>query len=227
MVLNAGARLTSQTWRPLVGPLSGYASVLTFDRPGLGRSEPAPPPRSPSRIASELNGLLQEVGANPPFLLVGHSAGGYHMLRYAIAFPDRVAGVVLVDTPHPDFEEQRLKLLGPDQAAAREDAVARSRAAAPEPVQQEYAGAELDGELDFSGFPQDVPLVVIAANGQEFGSPSTASEHRRLWIDLQAQWLELSRRSELIVAEGSGHMVHWDQPELVLNAVRSLLPGGR
>jgi pimeloyl-ACP methyl ester carboxylesterase len=68
-----------------------------------------------------------------------------------------------------------------------------------------------------------VPLFVISADAQDFGAPSAAEEHRLLWVELQGRWGELSDRFQLLIAEGSGHMVHHDRPAAVVQAVRSLL----
>lgn len=46
--------------------------------------------------------LLSTVGAQPPYLLVGHSLGGQYQYAYALLFPQDVAGMLLLDPTHPD-----------------------------------------------------------------------------------------------------------------------------
>ena len=71
-------------------------SVL-FDRPATGWSDIGPFPRSSYREAEELNSLMRISGEREPLILVGHSYGGLLALVYAMRFPDRTAGIVLLD----------------------------------------------------------------------------------------------------------------------------------
>lgn len=222
IVLNAGARLTSRTWAPLVDDLAALGVVVRFDRPGLGRSPAVEGPRTPEAIARELAVMIDELGRDRSLILVGHSAGGYHMLRFAADHPDRVTGVLLVDTPHPEFEDRRLALLTEEQRRERESAVAASRAAASASVRAEYLGAQVEGAMDFAEFPDTMPLIVVTADAQDFGYANLSGALRTAWIEEQAQWLKLSHASRLVIVSGAGHMVHRERPDIIVDAVRDL-----
>ena len=99
LVLAAGAGQDSRTWSPLLEPLRALGTVVTFDRPGLGLTPDVDGPRTPTLIAQELRGALSLLGVSGPVVLIGHSMGGVHALRYADLFPEDVAAVVLLDTP--------------------------------------------------------------------------------------------------------------------------------
>jgi pimeloyl-ACP methyl ester carboxylesterase len=58
-------------------------------------------------IAEELHTLLHKAGIAGPFVLAGHSFGGMNVRMYARLFPTEVAGVVLVDSVHPDQQRRR------------------------------------------------------------------------------------------------------------------------
>ncbi|NNG17004.1 MAG: alpha/beta fold hydrolase [Gemmatimonadales bacterium] len=223
VVLAAGAGQASGTWSRVVPELAGGARVITFDRPGFGGSEAGVSPRTPTRIARELRSVLEALGVEDPVVLVGHSMGGVHVLRYATLFPEDVAAIAILDSPPPGFEEERLTLLSPAEVAERGRLLERGLTNAPEAVRLEREGARSAQEWDFSAFPSGAPLLVVAADSQDFGDLGSATAHRRLWMAKSRQWLHLSERAEFLVAEGSGHMVHHDRLALVVEAVRQLL----
>ena len=61
----------------------------------------------------------------------------------------------------------------------------------------------------------DLPLIVLAA-GQNM-------EMLPFWPEAQRQQAALSTSGQLIVAEGSGHYIQWEQPALVIDAVRQVV----
>ena len=222
VVLAAGAGQDSRTWTPLVGPLNARSQVVTFDRPGFGQSPGADGPRTPTAIAIELHQVLSHLGVSGPLVLVGHSMGGVHVLRYADLYPDDIAGVVLIDTPPPGFEAERLALLTADEREQRRQVLAEGRTRAPPAVGRERDGAAAE-RWAFDHYPEERPLFVVVADRQDFGDLGRAEAHRRLWMERSSQWLHLSQDSELVVAQGSGHMVHHDRTELVLDVIARLI----
>lgn len=90
------------SWMGVEERIASFAQVCTFDRAGLGWSEPGPEPRSPDRELDELRELLRKAGLSGPYVLVGHSLGGQIMRLYASRYPDEVAALVLVDAFNTD-----------------------------------------------------------------------------------------------------------------------------
>lgn len=78
-------------------------SVL-YDRAGTGWSDHVELPRSADEVIDELRALLHSVGVPAPYLLVGHSLGGVYVQRYAQRFPHEVAGLLLLDPAHEDWD---------------------------------------------------------------------------------------------------------------------------
>jgi len=76
--------------------------VCTYDRAGLGWSDKTTAPRDARQIARDLQALLSTAGIAGPYVLVGHSGSGVYAQLYAADNPAEVAGMVLVDTMHPD-----------------------------------------------------------------------------------------------------------------------------
>jgi len=101
ILLEAGLMSTVLSWSRLQSELAKSFHVVSYDRAGLGWSDPGPMPRTADRIVDELHTLLKRAGITPPYILVGHSFGGLTMPLFAGRFPDEVAGMVLVDPVAP------------------------------------------------------------------------------------------------------------------------------
>jgi pimeloyl-ACP methyl ester carboxylesterase len=76
--------------------------VCVYDRAGRGWSESASGPQDGVQVATDLHTLLERAGEPGPYVLAGHSAGGIYVLNFAHLYPQQVAGVVLLDSMHPE-----------------------------------------------------------------------------------------------------------------------------
>ena len=97
VLFEAGIAATNLNWHHIQEKVAHFTSTASYDRSGLGWSSPCSTTRTPGNIATELHTMLQSAGIKPPYILVGHSFGGLVMRRYAVAYPEDVAGVVLID----------------------------------------------------------------------------------------------------------------------------------
>ena len=97
VVFESGFAATSLNWMQIQSRVAEEAQTIVYDRSGLGWSTGNPTKRTPSKIAEELRNLLRRAGVEPPYVLVGHSFGGLVVRRFALNYPEEVAGVVLVD----------------------------------------------------------------------------------------------------------------------------------
>jgi pimeloyl-ACP methyl ester carboxylesterase len=99
-------------WSGWVQPeVANDTRVCAYDRAGMGWSEPEPGAPDAIQTTAELHTLLQETDEVGPYVLVGHSLAGLYSRIYAERYPEEVAGMVLVDSTHPDqFEDSGLAL---------------------------------------------------------------------------------------------------------------------
>jgi pimeloyl-ACP methyl ester carboxylesterase len=97
VLFDAGGSDWSIVWTDVQQRIAGKARACAYDRAGLGQSDPAPGPRTPSVIASDMHALIEKAGFKQPVVLVGHSLGGFNVKLTAALFPEDVAGLVLID----------------------------------------------------------------------------------------------------------------------------------
>ena len=103
VLLEAGSFGFSADWAEVQARLAALGvRSLTYDRAGLGLSDPGPAPRDGLAIVGDLERLLDAAGEPGPFILVGHSMAGLHLHLFAGRNPGKVAGLVLVDAVTPN-----------------------------------------------------------------------------------------------------------------------------
>ena len=102
VILEAGMASISSNWGWVQQEVSKTAPVVAYDRAGLGWSDPGKKPLDAAKSARELHTALQKADIPAPYVLAGHSYGGLVIRMFADLYPDEVAGMVLVDSSHPD-----------------------------------------------------------------------------------------------------------------------------
>jgi pimeloyl-ACP methyl ester carboxylesterase len=102
VIFESGMSDSWLVWHRVQPVASQLTRTCSYDRAGIGWSDPSPRPRTSRVIAEELHALLRAANISGPYVLVGHSLGGPHVRVYTSLYPDEVAGVVLVDPSHPD-----------------------------------------------------------------------------------------------------------------------------
>jgi pimeloyl-ACP methyl ester carboxylesterase len=246
VVLDAGLGGAAVDWSRIQSGLAATTQVCAYDRAGYGESDPGPLPRTSSRIAAELRTLLERARIPPSYILVGHSFGGYNMRLFASLYPQETAGLVLVDTPHEGQVDSflqyyllgqidpqgllqqfwRPELLG-DLSTLELERFAPLLGMAPQTLRAilgELAAFNESGrELRAAGVQPDIPLVVIMHGRRLFPEGALGDQLEQQWLELQRELASRYKTSTFIIAKESAHNILFDQPELVVEAVRKLL----
>jgi pimeloyl-ACP methyl ester carboxylesterase len=242
VILESGLGGSSVDWGFVQPDVARFTRVCSYDRAGMGYSDPGPSPRTTRRIARELAQLLDRSGISGPVVLVGASTGGFTVRVFASEHAERVAGLVLVDASHEDQEEHVpriapfvpflssvgvLRLLGvsfgqrPASLApsVREFARAMSfRAAGYQAAADEIIHVrESAADVKATRRKLTIPIVVVTA-GRGLDP---------VWRDLQRDQVALSQRGCQIIAEQSGHVVAVGQPQVVVDAIRATVDVAR
>jgi len=244
VIMDAGLGGFSMDWWFVQEQLAADHRVCAYDRAGYGWSDPGPGPRVTEQIVDELENLLRGAQVPPPYVLVGHSFGGYNMEYYAATHPGQVAGLVLVDASHPD-QGQRLPAL-PAEAGRSGTLITffdprEMQSHFPEATwfamgalmgsskamttqRREFANFDISAaQVRMAGTLPQVPLVVISRGRRVWPETPMGDALEQAWADLQAELAASIPGGRQIHAERSGHLVHLDQPELVAGAVREVL----
>jgi pimeloyl-ACP methyl ester carboxylesterase len=230
VVLESGLGDVAAPWFAVESAVAGVTRVCSYDRANTagGAGDPAPTPRTGADAVADLHAVLTAAGVPGPYVLVGHSIGGLFVRHYAHAYPDEVAGLVLVDSSHEEQDARTEALVGPELWAAYQQAIAQGTN--PEGIDLAASFAQVRAARAAAPLPA-VPLVVLTA-GQPAnpallppGWPVEADA--ALWRELQADLAGLAPNGRHVIAERSGHYVHQAEPELVVAAIEAVVTAVR
>lgn len=104
VIFDSGLSDWSSIWALVQPQTATRTRACTYDRAGMGYSDPSGRPGTPFNIVDDLRRLIQEAGIHGPVVLVGHSLGGFNMKLFAATHPSEVAGLVLVDPAEERME---------------------------------------------------------------------------------------------------------------------------
>lgn len=254
VVFEASGLSSSTEWEALLPQVARTSRACAYDRAGMGWSDPVSAERTPRDFVDDLHAALAGAGERPPYVLVGHSAGGVLVRAFQAAHPDEVCGLVLVDTATATMlgrwsqvVPRMLRSLGRARWLARlgllrlanplhidgRSAALTYRARTMTAAQQLVSA--LPDALRSLPVTTSLPTVVLThARGGDWAGPGTIDPEDEVAVeaDWQAAQLELAAgpRARLVVAARSGHMIPAEQPELVVSAVgypaTAMVPGG-
>lgn len=100
VIIITGGGTVSPLYYHLQEKLSETVYTCTYDRPGLGWSEPNDNPAHAKNMSDDLYQLLMAAKIDGPIVLAGHSLGGIVSLIYSADHEDQVAGIAFVDSSH-------------------------------------------------------------------------------------------------------------------------------
>lgn len=84
-------------WHDVQAQVAQYRRACSYDREGVGESDPGPDPLTTNRLVEDLHRLLLNGHIPGPYLLVGNVFGGTTAYVYAHRYPHQIVGEVLVD----------------------------------------------------------------------------------------------------------------------------------
>jgi pimeloyl-ACP methyl ester carboxylesterase len=256
VILDSGMGDSYLSWRKVQPQIAQLTRVCSYDRGGLGYSDSSPRPRTSKVFAEELHTLLHNAGVSTPYVLVGHSMGGFDVRLFASLYRGEVAGMVLVDASHPEQQERLppalndldatwlreqeffestmpfgvprlLGFCGNDAAARAAECNFRS---AREGVAELKAISESAAQTAVTGPLGDLPLTVLT-HDPDIPQPDLPEDLVKptsdAWQQMQKELVNLSRRGTQVIVKNSGHYIQLDRPEVVIDAIRNVVEQAR
>jgi pimeloyl-ACP methyl ester carboxylesterase len=254
VVLESGLAATSLSWRIVHNEIAKFARVISYDRAGLGWSDAAATPPTTARLVEDLRAMLRAAQEPPPYILVGHSFGGLIVRAYADRYRDEVRGLVLVDPLQSEewspLSEERRRMLARGARLSRRGATLARIGLVGWCLRSLLAGSRwLPRAIGTAASGRGSALMGRLAR-------EVAKMPRELWPQVAAHWSnpksflamaeqlealpECCREMRLAPAldgirvtiltakdAGSGHWIHLDKPQLVVDAVRELVNSER
>jgi pimeloyl-ACP methyl ester carboxylesterase len=239
-------------WQDVQRRISRETGVCVYDRAGLGYSDVARGRRTTVRMAEELHALLHAADVEPPYVLAGHSIGGFVVRAFVKMYPDEVAGLALIDSSHPEQRKRLPKIQWRDYPGGMLASIAymwmhplglrrlsrdlglrdtkdmlRARQRRGD-AKEMLAYKEMCRETaTLAGNLGDLPLAILtSARIDPNFSPRWQRRRDRfytVWTVMQNEMATLSTNSTHVVAEHGGHHLNHDNPELVANVLGSLV----
>ncbi len=176
--------------------------------------------RTADEIAKELHTALSNAEVGPPYILVGHSAGGMYVQVFAHLFPSDVAGIVLVDPAPASF----YAMLSQD-AALWKSMMEELKNFPPGARAQMKVNATTVDEVKAPSPLPHVPVVVISAT--KIQPPLFTAERRKEVTSLQTALVQQISGAEQVEATGCGHNIPAECPAVVTKAVLTILVRAR
>lgn len=247
VVFEAGRDMNgSLSWYRVHDDVARLTRACAYSRAGILWSDPTPGPHTAKAEAFDLHAALERAGEQPPFVLVGHSAGVINAMVYTKYFGPQVAGLVFVDGSHPDMFSRLRPVLGDRLPHADWTSRLLARLAwtglgrltwpkpepgAPQILQTVAAYAPVSFPAAIAEVEADPESFTEAGTFRQLGSrplyvltaqvtlPGYGEPFLKVWHalhDEQATWSSVSEQ-ELV---SSPHYIQWEKPDRVVAAVR-------
>jgi pimeloyl-ACP methyl ester carboxylesterase len=256
VILDSGLGDSYVSWSKVQPQIARFSRVCSYDRAGLGYSASSSRPPTSEVVAEELHTLLHNARIPPPYILAGHSMGGYNVRLFAKFYRSEAAGMIFVDASHPEQVKRFPQALNDlDKTWVREQefltfsmpfGIPRLLGFCGNDAQIRAADCNFhsyrEGLAELKTFPEsaaqaattgslgDLPLAVLShdpAAPQPEVPADLVKSMNDAWDQMQDELAHLSTRGTRAVAKNSAHYIQVDRPDLVIGAIRKVVDQAR
>ena len=253
VVLVAGLKGSAEDWSiaeksasAVFPEVAKFTRVCAYDRPGTpvgekpSRSDPVPQPTTAGEAVADLHALLSAAGEAGPYVLVGPSYGGLVVRLYASTYPEDVSGLVLVDALTEGLRDAETPEQWAVQRVLMEGDISESLALYPD-LERNDPDRSFD-QIRAAPQLRPLPLIVLSADRPwgpqipsmiaagklpadvppDFGYVTDAAQKQA-----QERLAKLVPNAKHVTNTNSGHEIHKEQPQLVINSIRKVVDAVR
>jgi pimeloyl-ACP methyl ester carboxylesterase len=248
IVFQSGMGTPMGNWDPLLESVSKIAPLITYDRPGIGESDPLEEMPTIKNVSDRLIKILNYLKIDPPYVLVGHSLGGVYVRGFANYYPELLAGIVIIDpgdfTETQENKRQYFTDIGLNdfyidslfKKFDKESIENKNKSTTPKSIQNEGTVLEDLRKSDFKEIHDyvlpNIPVHILT--GGRYDTPirlrrteyndsllfRSKMKHRSSrWIDV----IQSVDKGMFFYSADAGHFVHRDDPELVISSINIVL----
>ena len=209
--------------------LSKVTLTFAYDRGGLGLSESINKERSIDNMVSELNQILEKESIKPPYILVGHSMGGYIIRYFVNKYPEKVAAMLFLDPAHEDC----IKLWRASRTEAKKIQLDSfitvlknnpNRTAGANAESKHFWTTDEDLVRD-KPIPNNIPVTLISSSKPD-SDPNAiifTKSDQEIWVNLHKSWKKEAPQMKHIITDKSGHQIQEELPDLVTKEIIELI----
>jgi pimeloyl-ACP methyl ester carboxylesterase len=249
VILVAGLKGSADDWNIAEKPaptvyaeVAKFTRVCAYDRPGTpvgenpSRSDPVRQPTTAEDAVADLHALLSAAKETGPYVLVGHSYGGLIVRLYASTYPKDVSGLVLVDALSEGLQDAETPEQWAIQRVLMEGDIRESLALYPdlERIDPDRSFAQVLA----APLLHPLPLIVLSADrpwGPQIPSLIAAGKlpagvptdfgyvTDKAQKQAQERLAKLVPDAKHVTNTNSGHEIHKEQPQLVIDSIRTVV----
>lgn len=249
IILIHGSNASLHTWSPLVDELGGEFRLITYDQPGHGLTGPHPrDDYTAAGMFEALNAVASASGLDH-FYLGGNSMGGWISWRYALAYPERVDGLILIgaagaplreaEEPPPlnlGFRLLRNHLLRPLIAEFTPRGLVKKSLLDAAAVDDAVTETMVDRYWELLRFPGNRRATAIRADVDreeayaerlgEIAQPTLilwGAEDQLIRPSAATTFDERIPNADVVILDGVGHLPMEEAPQATANAIRRFM----
>ena len=206
VIFESGMSDSLETWGSIPDSVALFAKVFLYDRADIGKSDPSRQERTIPNIVSELRSILEHEKISPPYILAGHSLGGYITRYFTSKHPGDVKGLLLLDpSPETYWQSMSEKELKKYSDGGTEWYRTRFK---PQYWKEWDAFLQNMKYMNGLNIPSELPVILVSASETN-------------WAKYQKKQLDGLKNSRQVLLNGKHH-IYKDYPELTVSYIKEL-----
>jgi pimeloyl-ACP methyl ester carboxylesterase len=206
VIFESGMSDSLEAWGSIPDTVALFAHMFLYDRADIGKSDTSIEERTIPNMVKELKRILDQENIAPPFILVGHSLGGYITRYFSSQFPDDVKGLLLLDpSPEAYWESMSEKELKKYIAGGTEWYRTRFK---PKYWKEWFRFIPNMVYMKNLNISKDLSIILVSATESN-------------WYKYQKEQIKGFNNARQIEMTG-GHYIHRNHPDLIVKYIREL-----